>query len=262
MNKNRKKAGNNKKIRSNQAKGAKSVRNPHAKIRSKAAGKSVKSSRSMREIINKRERAPKTVKMIKEVRPVKSDGSVPGVKSTHASTAKINICPPEEVRVALARLASNDSAVRYLKRKVSKRVLDVLNLLEEPKTDEEIAEKLDIKINAVRRILNMMQDSGITNYYVSKNVNGWLSFAWHINVSKLDPFFEYISQLEAKDTIINDQCNDYFVCDKCYEHNKMIFTFDSAFEESFKCSGCRSGLVMINKEDAAKLVEVQATQTE
>ena len=118
-----------------------------------------------------------------------------------------------------------------------------------------------MKINAVRRILNMMQDYGITNYYVSKNVNGWLSFAWYINVSKLQPFFDYISNLEAKDTIVNDQCNDYFVCNKCYEQNKLIFTFESAFEESFKCNSCNGNLAMINKDDAKRLA-VQVTQAE
>ena len=174
---------------------------------------------------------------------------------------KANIFPSEEVTAALERLIVNDSAVAYLKKNVSKRVLDVLGLLDSPKTDEDIAAKLDMKINAVRRILNMMQDYGITNYYVSKNVNGWLSFAWYVNVSKFPPFFDYISGLEAKTTIINDQCNDYFMCNECYEQNKLIFTFDSAFEEGFKCISCSGGLTLINKDDASKLISVQTAQS-
>ncbi len=182
-------------------------------------------------------------------------GAKPAQKQAVERKAKINsnVYPPEEVERVIGELSSNDAAVGYLKKNVSKRTIDVMTQLVTPKTDEALATSLDMKINAVRRILNIMQGYGITNYYVSKNVNGWLSFAWYINVSKMRPFFEYITNIESKKPIVTSECNDYFLCNDCYGKTKLVFTFDAAFEENFKCGNCGSGLVMISREQAVSL---------
>ena len=106
---------------------------------------------------------------------------------------------------------------------------------------------------AIRRILNILQGYGITNYYVAKNTNGWLSFAWFINIDKVEPFLEYVNRMGNGNSIIKDECNDYFVCRKCYDTDKLIFTFDSAYESGFKCS-CGGALERIGKAEAEKLM--------
>ncbi|MCL5430580.1 MAG: hypothetical protein M1504_03855 [Candidatus Marsarchaeota archaeon] len=164
---------------------------------------------------------------------------------------------PEEVTMAIGQLSQNNDAADYLKKNVSKRALDVINMLNTPKTDEALAEELDLKINAVRRILNIMQGYGITNYYIAKNVNGWLSFAWYLNVDKFSPFFEYVNNLETSKPLVNDQCNDYFVCSKCYDQTKLVFTFDAAFEGDFRCTSCGAKLDMIDRNAATKLTTTQ-----
>jgi transcription initiation factor IIE alpha subunit len=184
-------------------------------------------------------------------------------KTSHSKTAgrggnapiNVSISPPDEVKVVLSELSSNEAAISYLNKNVSKRALQVVEQLSSPKTDEDLAAMLDMKINAVRRILNILQGHGVTNYYVSKNVNGWLSFAWYINVSKLKPFFNYVESIENKKPVIDSDCNDYFVCNACYDRTKLIFTFDAAFEGSFKCNECGDGLLMINRDTASKLAE-------
>lgn len=168
--------------------------------------------------------------------------------------AAANLYTKEEVMAAVAELSKNDAAVGYLKKNISKRALDVVNGLVTPKTDEELALELDMKINAVRRILNLMQGMGMTNYYVAKNVNGWLSFAWYINIGKLPLFYEYINSIENKKPMINNECNDYFICENCYGATKLIFTFDAAFEENFKCASCGKNLLMMDRGEATKLI--------
>lgn len=168
-----------------------------------------------------------------------------------------NIYPTEDVKRAIDDMSRNDIVVGYLKKNVSKRAFDVINGLSAPKTDEQLAEELGMKINAVRRILNILQGYGVTNYYVAKNVNGWLSFAWYVNISKLKPFFEYVERIENKRQSISAECNDYFVCHGCYDKVKLIFTFDAAFEENFKCVSCGKGLEMIDRDQAAKLAEME-----
>jgi transcription factor E len=166
----------------------------------------------------------------------------------------------EQVANAIGLISSTENVTNYLKKNVSKRALDVVNKLAAPKTDESLAEELDMKINAVRRILNILQGYGVTNYYVAKNVNGWLSFAWYINVGKLNPFFDYVNSIENKRSIINNNCNDYFMCGNCYDKTRLIFTFDAAFEDNFKCNSCGKGLKMMDRSQAAELINSAAAQ--
>ncbi|HII09504.1 TPA: hypothetical protein HA310_00070 [Candidatus Micrarchaeota archaeon] len=185
--------------------------------------------------------------------------TLPGKEKAAEGRKKVNVSipQPEEVKEALDRLLTNERATEYLKKNVSKMAVDVVGMLVTPKTDEFLAEQIGIKINAIRRILNIMQGYGITNYYISKNTKGWLSFAWYINTNKLAPFLEYIDSMEKDKSIINDTCNDYFVCQSCYRSDKFIFTFDSAFESSFKCTNCGKGLSRMNKEEVSTLTNVK-----
>ncbi|MCW6159969.1 MAG: hypothetical protein LVQ95_02685 [Candidatus Micrarchaeales archaeon] len=181
-----------------------------------------------------------------------------GVEEVRTRSRRESAAPrhdPQKMENAIATLARNEAAIAYLKKNVSKRAIDVLNALSTPKTDEALALELDMKINAVRRILNLMQGQGVTNYYIAKNVNGWLSFAWYINTDKLPPFFEYVKSLESKKQTVSSECNDYFVCNECYDKSKLIFTFDAAFEEGFKCTMCGSNLKMVGRDEATSLIE-------
>jgi transcription initiation factor IIE alpha subunit len=166
----------------------------------------------------------------------------------------VAVSQPDEVKESLDRLLSNEKAVEYLKKNVSKMAVDVIGMLVTPKTDEFLAEQLGTKINAIRRILNIMQGYGITNYYISKNTKGWLSFAWYINTSKLPPFLEYVEGMEREKSIVSEACNDYFICNDCYKSDRFVFTFDSAFENSFKCNSCGKSLNRMNREEAEGLI--------
>lgn len=163
---------------------------------------------------------------------------------------------PEQIEAAINMIKSNDAVKEYLTNNVSSLTLSVMDELKAPATDEAIAAKLNIKINAVRRILNILQNYGITNYYIAKNTNGWLSFAWYINVDKIPSFINsIIPNEEKKDIEIDENCNDYFICPSCYKETKIIVPFDSAFENNFKCSFCSASLERVDKEqfeEAAK----------
>ncbi len=175
-------------------------------------------------------------------------------KATQTRRPNISVPQPDEVKSALNNLLNNAMAVEYLKKNVSKMAVDVVGMLVTPKTDEYLAEQLGIKINAIRRILNIMQGYGITNYYISKNTKGWLSFAWYINTSKLPPFLDYVESMENDGSIISDKCNDYFICDSCYKSDMFVFTFDSAFENNFKCISCSKNLSRMDKTEAEALL--------
>lgn len=166
----------------------------------------------------------------------------------------VSIPQSDEAKAAIEMLLKNERAVEYLKKNVSKMAVDVVDMLSTPKTDEFLAEQLGVKINAIRRILNIMQGYGITNYYISKNTKGWLSFAWYINTSKLAPFLDYINEMEKEKSVVSEKCNDYFICENCYKTDRFLFTFDSAFENSFKCNGCGKNLNRMDKMEVEALM--------
>lgn len=164
-----------------------------------------------------------------------------------------NIMPPDVVKGYIEQIIASDIATDYLRKNVSKAAVEVLGMLYSPKTDEYLAEQLGMKINAIRRILNIMQGYGITNYYISKNDKGWLSFAWYINTSKVVPFLQHVTDLETEKVVSNNTCNDYFICEKCYKEDKIIYTFDTAFDVTFKCT-CGNDLARVDKSRAEELV--------
>lgn len=120
------------------------------------------------------------------------------VLATKKRDKKQQVPTHEEAKFAINLIKSDVSALEYLKKNVSKNAIEVLETITSPKTDDQIAVLLDMKINFVRRVLNIMQGYGITNYYVAKNTNGWLSFAWYINATKLQSFFDYMKSIRGR----------------------------------------------------------------
>jgi transcription factor E len=136
------------------------------------------------------------------------------------------------------------------------------SLVKNPKTDEDIAVQHNVKVNDVRRLLNMMNGYGIVKYDVSKDNKGWLIFKWKLNNEKLE---DYISKLEAEATTseipnLPGNCNDFFICKKCYSTQKVVLPFDSAFESGFNCESCGKPYAILNKEETIALFNNPASK--
>jgi transcription initiation factor TFIIE subunit alpha len=241
---------------------AKKARKPIRRARSavkrvpniKKANNAGRSNASLSKPVKKTANIPK-----KEFKPIVSrtkgvlERAQKELNSKRSRAKMTNLPDKDEVKAVIEELLANEEASNYLKKNVSRRTMEVISMLETPKTDEFIAEQLDTKVNTVRRVLNIMQGYGLTNYYISKNSNGWLSFAWYINVNKVGQFFNYIKEINANKIVINSECNDYFICENCYDKYKLLFVFDSAFEQGFKCS-CGNKLTRLDREAASALI--------
>ncbi len=225
----------------------------HRKVAGKSVAKRVSKPKATpaaaRAKIHSQKRAVKTT-----LKAVKGKLATPKAPTVEPSK-KVNrsIMPPDVVKREIETLLANEKVNEYLKRNVSKTAIDVLNMLSSPKTDEHLAEQLGLKINAIRRILNIMQGYGITNYYVSKNTKGWLSFAWYVNTTKLNQFLNVVNSAEQENAVINSTCNDYFLCNDCYKSDMLLYTFDAAFESNFKCN-CGKNLARMDKTEAEKML--------
>ena len=224
----------------------KAVRKPIRRVSKPKAQKRV-----ARPKIHASKKAAKAVSKIK----LKLKSKVAQPKAVVEPSKKVNrsIMPPDVVKREIEGLLSNEKVNEYLKRNVSKTAIDILYMLTSPKTDEHLAEQLGLKINAIRRILNIMQGYGITNYYVSKNTKGWLSFAWYVNTAKLNQFLSFVNSAERENAVINNTCNDYFLCNDCYKSDTLLYTFDAAFESNFKCN-CGKNLARMDKAEAESML--------
>lgn len=130
-----------------------------------------------------------------------------------------------------------------------------------PETDEKLAERLNMKINDVRRMLNVMNGHSILRYDVTKDGKGWLIFKWRIDSEKLGEFIYGLTtaQQNAGAALLPNNCNDFFFCKSCFPKEKAILPFDTAFENTFKCD-CGKKLEVLNRSEAEELFKQATTQ--
>lgn len=142
----------------------------------------------------------------------------------------------------------------HVSRSVGKRAGEIIQLLATPQTDDAIAEKLDIKINEVRRMLNTLNTYGVARYNVNKDSKGWLTFKWYIDAGKITEMKDDLVMKNGEGAYkLPEGCNDFFICGKCYSEEKTIFPFESAFEMGFKHE-CGGAMKQVNKMEVEQLV--------
>jgi transcription factor E len=151
-----------------------------------------------------------------------------------------------------------DNAVfsEYIGKNVGSHALDIIKILNETQqTDDKLAATLAIKVNEVRRMLNVLNSFSITRYDINKDSKGWLTFKWYLDREKLRIFTDTVVQNSVETGAhLQDNCNDFFFCKACYAEQKVIFPFDTAFEASFKCGECGKPLSGLNREETQTLV--------
>lgn len=112
-------------------------------------------------------------------------------------------------------------------------------LIEEGETtDEEIANKLDVRLNLVRKILYDLYDNQVVDYRRTRDEDtGWYVYYWHIEPSRALELMD-----KNKRTLLNK-------LEERLEHEKntLFFTcgndcprieFDEAVEQNFECPEC------------------------
>ncbi len=161
----------------------------------------------------------------------------------------------KKVLEAINTVLANDAFVEYIHTNVGRYGVEVMKRLTVPKTDDALANELNVKVNEVRRVLNLLSGYGITKYDTEKDSKGWLTFHWYVDVEKLLEFNSNISTKKEEAGIgLPEDCDDFFVCEKCFDYNKVVLPFDVAFEHSFKCPDCGKPLKRLSKEEAKSLL--------
>lgn len=118
-------------------------------------------------------------------------------------------------------------------------------------TDEEIAEKTEIRLNIVRKILYKLYDEGLASYKRSKDPETqWYTYAWVFETDEVEKqlrsrSLSMIANLESM--LENEENNMFFTCSE----NHMRFDFEQASILDFLCPECGEE---IKFEDNAKII--------
>ncbi|MDR3292024.1 MAG: transcription factor E [Methanobrevibacter sp.] len=116
-------------------------------------------------------------------------------------------------------------------------------LLKNMGSDEEIAEKTEIKLNTVRKILYKLYDSGLTTYKRSKDPETqWYTYFWKFDMnnvySNLNEKYEmYVNRLEK--LLKFEEDNIFFVC----ENGHLRVDYNRANDLEFICPDCANKIV-------------------
>ncbi len=105
-------------------------------------------------------------------------------------------------------------------------------------SDEELAEKTEINLNAVRHTLYTLYEKRLAEYRrLKNNETGWLTYLWHLRLDRVHDVIEedikdILEHLDAR--LSYEERNDFYMCKNC----GVIFTFTDAASWNFECPNC------------------------
>jgi len=144
---------------------------------------------------------------------------------------------------------------RELVGEVGEKVLMLLVQVKEPLSDEEIAEKLGLRINDVRKALYDLVKLGFVSYKrVTKRDSYWHVYKWYTNERMLSQALlrrkkEVLRKLEAR--LRYESENVFYVCPL----DGSRYSFDEVFENYFRCPRCGSDLVEVNNAEIVNVLK-------
>jgi transcription initiation factor TFIIE subunit alpha len=159
--------------------------------------------------------------------------------------------PNQEVLDGVGRALEDAIFLDYVAKNIGSQANEVLRELSKgARKDEALAETVNIKLNEVRRVLNLLNKHGIVRYDVKRDSSGWLTFEWHVDHVALSDFYKVLSQkVESPLSSLPENCNDFFVCGGCSKKQGLLYPFDVAYEKSFKCN-CGKSLEALTRSEA------------
>lgn len=167
----------------------------------------------------------------------------------------------ENERVQVETVLENQVFADFISKNVGKKAISIIKLIHNPQTDEKLAADLGVKINEVRRILNVLDSYGVARYDTNKDSKGWLTFKWYLDSEKLNELHIEISNRKPESAYkLQEDCNDFFYCAKCYDEQKVVLPFDAAYEIGFKCENCGKQLKQLDKQAAGALFDSEAAE--
>lgn len=150
----------------------------------------------------------------------------------------------EETLMKVIRVIGGDDAVKIA------RVL----MEKEEATDEEIANKTEISLNIVRKILYRLYNHSLVSLrWTRDEQTGWFTFYWKLQPTQLDGFIinqkkRILEKLEVR--LKYEKSHDFYYCGT---PGCRRMTFEDAVELVFKCPTCGK---LLKHFDNSKIIKV------
>ena len=130
-------------------------------------------------------------------------------------------------------------------------------------TDEEISEKLDMRLNQVRKSLYKLYDLQLATFRrIRDKSTGWFVYFWTLHPERIDLF------VEKKQQEVLEKLNSRLD----YEENNMFFTcnnpecprviFQEAMDNNFECEHCGGRLEAFDNEQLIKVLKEKISELE
>lgn len=139
------------------------------------------------------------------------------------------------------------------------KVIDVLKQVKET-TDDDIANKTEIRLNIIRRILYKFYDHSLVGMRRTRDQNtGWFVFHWRLDANQLKGFISnqkrrIMEKLEVR--LEYEKGHDFYYCGT---PNCRKIPFEDAVELIFECSTCGKSLNHFTNE---KIIEALSKRNE
>jgi len=114
-------------------------------------------------------------------------------------------------------------------------------------TDNEIADKTQMRLNVVRKVLYSLYDHSLVALRQSRDKEtGWFIFNWRLQPDRLESFIlnqkrHVLEKLETR--LEYEKSHEFYTCQT---QGCKRFTFEEAFELLFKCPGCNKPMMYVN----------------
>lgn len=153
----------------------------------------------------------------------------------------------------------NDPLEEYISKMATNASLLIFRTLRDNNkevTEDELAEKLGMGKNLVRKLLYKLHDINVlvyrrgrdevTNYYIYYWKINWEGLAMHL----LERKRETVKKLKEK---LDSEKNNsgMYVCPKC----KRTYTFEDALRNEFRCEDCNEPLEFVGSSKYAEILE-------
>ncbi len=115
-------------------------------------------------------------------------------------------------------------------------------------TDEQIANKLGVKVTVVRAVFNRLHYWGLADYDKTRDEQtGWYTYTWHILPEKIFAALE--AQIEEEISELKEKLEELtrFMLFECSEGHVRI-PFEVAAEYEFRCPECGRELQPVDTE--------------
>jgi len=128
---------------------------------------------------------------------------------------------------------------------------------EEEVTDEELARKIGIKLNAVRKILYKLYELRLASYRRIRDKNtGWFIYFWKLNKNGIYHLVKKRKELVLKkleERLEYEKNNMFYYC----ENDGAALTFEEAMEHSFKCPKCGNALQFRDNSEIINVLQAK-----